>query len=98
MALNPDFIGRSYPPSPPYAVGREKIREFAMAVGDHNPAYHDVDAARALGYRDVIAPPTFPVVLALKAMAAASFEKLSRVTFRAAFVGRMPAMKSDSHA
>jgi acyl dehydratase len=74
MALNTDFIGRTYPPSPPYVVGREKIREFATAVGDHNPAYHDVAAAAALGYADVIAPPTFPFVLAMRAMAAATFD------------------------
>lgn len=74
MALNTAFIGRTYPPSPVYVVGREKIREFATSIGDGNAAYHDVDAARALGYDDVIAPPTFPFVLAMKAMAAATFD------------------------
>jgi acyl dehydratase len=67
VALDQSFIGRKYPPTPPYEVGREKIREFADAIGDHNPAYRDVDAARALGYPDVIAPPTFPVVLSMRA-------------------------------
>jgi acyl dehydratase len=67
MALNPEFVGRVFPPSTTYQVGREKIREFASAIGDHNLAYHDVEAARSLGYADVIAPPTFPVVIALKA-------------------------------
>jgi acyl dehydratase len=67
MALNPDFVGRVYPASAPYRVGREKIREFATAVGDGNPAYHDVDSARALGYDDVVAPPTFAIVLSLRA-------------------------------
>jgi len=66
MPLNPEFVGRVYPPGPSYVVGREKIREFASAIGDHNPAYHDVEAARALGYADVIAPPTFSVMLALR--------------------------------
>jgi acyl dehydratase len=63
MALDTSFIGRTYPPTEPYEVGREKIREFALAIGDHNPAYHDADAAKALGHPDVIAPPTFPVLL-----------------------------------
>lgn len=67
MALNPEFVGRVFPPTTTYQVGREKVREFATAIGDANPAYHDVDAARALGFRDVVAPPTFPVVMALKA-------------------------------
>jgi acyl dehydratase len=74
VALNPDFIGRTYPPGPAYLVGREKIREFATAIGDVNPAYHDVSAAQALGYPDVIAPPTFPFVIAMRAMAAATFD------------------------
>ena len=74
MALNPAFVGRTYPPSPPYEVGREKIREFATAIGDQNPAYHDVDAARALGHPDLVAPPTFPFVLTTRAMAAAVFD------------------------
>jgi len=63
MPVDPSFAGRTYPPTEPYDVGREKIREFANALGDDNPAYHDRDAARALGHPDVIAPPTFPVLL-----------------------------------
>ncbi|HEX9711182.1 MAG TPA: MaoC family dehydratase N-terminal domain-containing protein [Actinomycetota bacterium] len=62
MALNRSFIGREYPPSIPYEVGREKIKEFANAIGDMNPVYHDEDAAKAAGYADVIAPPTFLTV------------------------------------
>ena len=67
MALNPGFVGRSYPPSPPYAVSREKIREFADALGDPNPVYRDPQAAAALGHADVVAPPTFPIVLSYQA-------------------------------
>ncbi|MBK3558223.1 MaoC family dehydratase N-terminal domain-containing protein [Streptomyces sp. MBT56] len=59
MALDQSFVGRTYPPTPAYEVGREKIREFAEAVGDTHPAYVDREAARALGHADVIAPPTF---------------------------------------
>lgn len=67
MPLDPSFIGRTYPPTPPYEVGREKIKEFARAIGDDNPAYVDPDAARALGHQDVIAPPTFPIVVSMAA-------------------------------
>ncbi|MEK2489425.1 MaoC family dehydratase N-terminal domain-containing protein [Kitasatospora purpeofusca] len=67
MALDPSFIGRTYPPTEPYEVGREKIREFAVAVGDANPVYRDPEAAKALGHPDVIAPPTFPIVLTMRA-------------------------------
>jgi acyl dehydratase len=67
MALDQSFVGRSYPPTEPYEVGREKIREFAEAIGDPNPAYRDPEAARALGHEDVIAPPTFVFVISYRA-------------------------------
>ncbi|WAX58906.1 MaoC family dehydratase N-terminal domain-containing protein [Jatrophihabitans cynanchi] len=67
MSVDPTFIGRVYPPTDPYEVGREKIREFADAVSDPNPAYRDPAAARALGYPDVIAPPTFAIAVTMRA-------------------------------
>lgn len=67
MALDLSFIGREYPPSEPYEVGREKLREFADAIGDQSPLCRDADAAKAAGYADVIAPPTFAVVLSMSA-------------------------------
>ncbi|MDQ2748423.1 MAG: MaoC family dehydratase N-terminal domain-containing protein [Pseudonocardiales bacterium] len=67
MPIDQSFVGRVYPPTPPYEVGREKIREFADAVKDPNPVYRDPAAARALGYDDVIAPPTFAIVITLPA-------------------------------
>jgi acyl dehydratase len=67
VALDQSFVGRSYPPSAPYEVGREKIREFADAIGDQDPVYRDQEAARAAGHPDVIAPPTFPTVFISRA-------------------------------
>jgi acyl dehydratase len=67
LAIDPSFIGRVYPPTAVYEVGREKIREFADSIGDTNPVFRDPAAARALGYPDIIAPPTFPIVLTLPA-------------------------------
>jgi acyl dehydratase len=67
--LDPSFVGRRYPATVVYEVGREKIREFAEAVGDSHPAYLDADAAKALGHSDVIAPPTFAFVLSYRAAA-----------------------------
>ena len=68
MPLDPSFVGRTYPPDSTYEVGREKIREFAAAIGDAHPVYTDPDAARAAGYPDVIAPPTFLTVINLDAI------------------------------
>ena len=42
-----------------YAVGREKIREYALAVGETNPLHLDLEAARAAGHADLVAPPMF---------------------------------------
>lgn len=74
MPLNPEFVGRTYPASPAYQVGREKIRDFAAAIGDPNPAYHDAPAARTLGYPDVIAPPTFAIVMSMRANEVVMFD------------------------
>ena len=67
MALDQTLVGRSYPPSAVYEVGRAKIAEFATAVGADDPVHRDVDAARAAGHPDVIAPPTFAIVVSLGA-------------------------------
>ena len=52
-------------------MGREAVRAFASAVQAQHPAHHDVEAARALGHADLVAPPTFAVVIAQRAEAAA---------------------------
>jgi hypothetical protein len=65
MPLDQSYVGRSYPPTEPYQVGREKIREFARAIGATDREYLDPEAARALGYADVVAPPTFPIVFTM---------------------------------
>jgi acyl dehydratase len=67
MALDRALVGRSYPPSAVYEVGRAKIAEFATAVGETSPLHRDVEAARAAGHPDVIAPPTFAIVVSLEA-------------------------------
>jgi acyl dehydratase len=67
MAVDQQYIGRVYPPTTPFEVGREKIREFAESINDANPVYRDAATARALGYDDVIAPPTFAIVITLPA-------------------------------
>jgi acyl dehydratase len=67
MGVDPGYAGREYPPTSAYEVGREKIRDFADAVGAAHGAHRDVGVARSLGHPDVIAPPTFAVVIAQRA-------------------------------
>lgn len=61
--MNPELQGREFPPTAPYLVGREKVREFAKAVFSTSDLNFDPAAAKAAGYTDVVAPPTFAVVV-----------------------------------
>ncbi|HEY3726374.1 MAG TPA: MaoC family dehydratase N-terminal domain-containing protein [Solirubrobacteraceae bacterium] len=61
MAVRTEAIGKTYPPVL-YAVGREKVKEYAFAVGETNPIHIDHQAARRAGFADVVAPPMFAVV------------------------------------
>jgi len=63
VAINPDYVGRTFEPSEPYEVSRVKIAEFASAIGEPSPLCRDRAAAQAAGYPDVIAPPTFAIVI-----------------------------------
>jgi acyl dehydratase len=78
VTVSVDLKGRVYPDTAPYLVGREKVREFARAVGSsdplsldpaaaaaagYDPLSLDPAAAAAAGYADVVAPPTFAVVV-----------------------------------
>jgi acyl dehydratase len=65
MGINRDYVGRRFEPAEPYEVSRVKIAEFAQAIGDPNPLYRDRAAAQAAGFPDVIAPPTFAVVISM---------------------------------
>ncbi len=71
MAINRDYVGRTFAASEPYEVSRVKIAEFATAIGDPNPVYRDKAAAQEAGHRDVIAPPTFAIVITMAASGAA---------------------------
>ena len=67
MPVNTEAIGKEWP-AVDYEVGREKIREYANAVGETNPVHHDPEAARAAGFRNVVAPPMFCVVYSAPAV------------------------------
>jgi acyl dehydratase len=80
MAVKTDAIGKKYEPVT-YAVGREKIREYASAVGETNPLHFDLEAARAAGYDDLVAPPMFAVVYAARAVGPGIFDPEVGINF-----------------
>ena len=71
--LNTDAVGKTFAPTV-YAVGREKIKEYALATGETNPLHLDHEAARKEGFDDVVAPPMFCVVYSAPAVAPAIFD------------------------
>jgi acyl dehydratase len=73
MSVNTEVVGKTYPATT-YAVGREKIKEYALAVGETNPLHLDPEAARAAGHADVVAPPMFAVVYSSPAIMPALFD------------------------
>lgn len=68
MALDPANIGKVFPPTQTYLVSREKVREFARAVGEKAAASNYLSAAKAAGFADLVAPVTFPIVITLEMM------------------------------
>jgi len=82
MALKTDAVGKEWPATT-YQVGREKIKEYANALGIDNPVHQDVEAARAAGFRDVPAPPMFAVVYSSPALAPAILDPEVEMNFAA---------------
>lgn len=73
MPIDDKAVGKAFPTAT-YAVGREKVKEYALAVGETNPVHLDPEAACAAGHADVVAPPMFAVVYSAPAMAPAIFD------------------------
>ncbi|HKF82803.1 MAG TPA: MaoC family dehydratase N-terminal domain-containing protein [Solirubrobacterales bacterium] len=100
MALKTDAVGKEWSGST-YQVGREKIKEYANALGIDNPVHHHVEAARAAGFRDVVAPPMFAVVYSSPAVAPAILDPEVELNFAAMvhggqeFVWDEPACSGD---
>jgi acyl dehydratase len=73
VPVKTDAKGKVYPPVE-YEVGKEKIAEYARAVGEDNPVYFDREQARAAGFRDIPAPPMFAVVYAMGSVGPGLFD------------------------
>lgn len=80
MPVSTAAVGKRFPPAV-YAVGREKVREYAQAVGETDPLHLDVEAARAAGFDDVVAPPMFAVVYSAAAIGPALFDREVGIDF-----------------
>ena len=74
MPMDQSFVGRAFPFADTFVAGREQIRQFATAIGDDNPQYHDIAAARAAGHGDLVAPPTFVIAVIARAQEALFFD------------------------
>lgn len=74
MPLDPSYVGRSFPGAEPFFVGAESIRQFAVAIGDDNPLFHDKVAAQSAGHLDVVAPPTFAIRVIARSQDALMFD------------------------
>ena len=81
MGINPDLVGRIFPAGESYQVGREKIRKFAAATKATSPAHYKVEEARKLGYTDLVAPPTFAIIIAQRADAQLIADPASGIDF-----------------
>jgi len=79
--VNPAIEGKIYPRTASYLVGREKIREFAKAVFSNDPSNLDLEAAKKHGYRDLIAPPTFAVVIQERSLTQVISDKEAALDF-----------------
>ena len=80
MPVNTSAVGKAYAPAV-YAVGREKVKEYAAAVGETNPLHLDPEAARGAGYADVVAPPMFAVVYQAPAVMPGIFDPEVGINF-----------------
>jgi acyl dehydratase len=82
MTLKIDAVGKEWP-GITYQVGREKIKEYANALGLDNQVHFDVEAAKAAGFRDVVAPPMFAVVYSGPALGPVLFDPDVEMNFAA---------------
>lgn len=80
MALKTDAVGREWA-GEPFEVEADRVGQYASAVGEENPVHHDAEAAKAAGFRDVVAPPMFAVVYSAPAMGPAILDPEVAMSF-----------------
>jgi acyl dehydratase len=67
MPVKTEAIGKQWPAAS-FEVEAARIEQYASAVGEQNPVYHDPEAAKAAGFRGQVAPPMFCVVYSAPAL------------------------------
>jgi acyl dehydratase len=67
MAVKTNAVGKEWPPAS-FEVEAARIEQYASAVGEDSPIYHDAEAAKGAGFRDLVAPPMFCVVYSAPAL------------------------------
>jgi acyl dehydratase len=78
MAVDTSKAGKTFEPAE-FQVDADRIRQYADAVGEDNPVHHDSEAAKAAGFRDIVAPPMFAVVYSAPAMGPPIFEVIGEL-------------------
>jgi acyl dehydratase len=82
MALKTDAVGKSWD-GVDFEVEAARITQYAEAVGEPSPVHSDAEAAKAAGFRDLVAPPMFAVVYSAPAMGPALFDPDVEMNFAA---------------
>jgi acyl dehydratase len=82
MPLKTDAAGKTWEPVS-FEVEGAGITRYADAIGADSALHRDADAARAAGFRDVVAPPMFCVVYSSPAMGPALFDPEVELNFAA---------------
>jgi len=62
VPLDHELKGKEYQ-EVTFEVERGRVVQFAEAIGERDPLYRDAEAAKAAGFPEQLAPPTFPTVM-----------------------------------
>lgn len=82
MPVNDKAVGKQYDPQT-FEVEADRIKQYADAVGEEGGVYHDAEAAKAAGFRDLVAPPMFAVVYSAPSMGPALLDPEVEMNFPA---------------
>ena len=79
MPMNQSMKGKEYEPVTFEVTGAD-VEQFADAIGDPSPLYRDAEAARAAGFAERVAPPTFLTKMQMQASAQVVLDQDLRLT------------------